>query len=214
MQDLALLLSQPNVISFFTSLKPLLMFIVGIVIYSLFVFKFYKFVGKRDIFKLNLNQYNKRETGLGRAFLGSVFYLLEYAVVFPLFVFFWFLVFVALLAFMSKTANVESILLMAMALIASIRITSYFSEDLSKELAKTLPFALLAIFLSDIEFFSLGYSLNVFNSLSGFGELILFYFLFVVILEFILRLIYLISLIFSPKKFQEELKEEELAEKK
>lgn len=204
MTDFNALLSNPNVLEFVLSLKPLLFFIAGIVIYSIFVFKFYRFVGRRDIFNLNLGQYNTKEPGFFRVIFGSFLYVLEYVLLFPIFVFFWFLIFVLLLAFLSKTANVETILLIAMALIASIRITSYFSQDLSKDLAKMIPFALLGVFLVDIYFYSLDASMTILKSIPEYWQTILFYFVFVIVMEFILRMIYFITLIFNPKKIDKE----------
>jgi hypothetical protein len=204
MQDLNVLLTNPNFVEFVTSLKPLLIFIVGIVIYAIFVFKFYRFVARKNIFNLNLGQYNNKDPGFARVVFASFLYVLEYIILFPLFVFFWFLVFVVLLVFLSETANVGAILLSAMALIASIRVTSYFSENLSQDLAKLIPFVLLGGFLIDISSFSLESSMILIKSIPDFWQTILFYFLFVIVMEFVLRMIYFITLIFNPKKIDKE----------
>ena len=83
-------------------LKPLVTFIIGMVIYSVFIFKFYRFVAKKDIFKANLQKYNKAQhSGLSK-FLGGVLYVLEYILLFPIFTFFWFVVFAGLLTFLVK----------------------------------------------------------------------------------------------------------------
>ena len=52
MADLNALMTNPNILEFLMSLKPLLIFIAGIVIYSIFVFKFYRFVARKNIFNL------------------------------------------------------------------------------------------------------------------------------------------------------------------
>ena len=41
-----------------TTLLPLFGYIIGMVIYSVFIFKFYRFVAHRDIIKFNLAQKN------------------------------------------------------------------------------------------------------------------------------------------------------------
>jgi len=35
-------------------LKPLVIFVLGMVVYSIFIFKFYRFIAKKDVFELNL----------------------------------------------------------------------------------------------------------------------------------------------------------------
>ncbi len=207
MADINALLANPNILEFIVSLKPLLLFIAGIVIYSIFVFKFYRFVARKNIFNLNLGQYNNQEPGFLKILFASLLYVLEYVLLFPLFVFFWFLVFVVLLTILSKTLDVGTILLLAMALLASIRITAYFSEDLSKDLAKLIPFVLLGNFLIEISFFSFDASLTLLKSIPDYWQTILFYFVFVIIMEFILRMIYFTTLIFNPKKVNENVKE-------
>jgi len=56
--------------------KPLLIFVIGMAIYGIFVFKFYRFVARRDVFHLNLGQYNKAEHPAIKRFLAGVFYVI------------------------------------------------------------------------------------------------------------------------------------------
>ena len=76
----------------YTILKPMILFVLGVVIYSMFIFKFYRFLGKMDIFELNLKKYNTSKNAGMKKFMSIIFYMLEYIILFPLFVFFWFLI--------------------------------------------------------------------------------------------------------------------------
>ncbi|MCK5177829.1 MAG: hypothetical protein KAQ92_08955, partial [Candidatus Aenigmarchaeota archaeon] len=42
-------------------LKPLAFFVLGMTVYAIFIFKFYRFLARKDIIPLNLNQYNRAE---------------------------------------------------------------------------------------------------------------------------------------------------------
>ncbi|MBU0615914.1 MAG: hypothetical protein KJ601_07515 [Nanoarchaeota archaeon] len=168
--------------------KPLVLFVVGIVAYAFFVFKFYRFLASRDIFDLNLQQYSGKGTGFFVKLLKLILYCIEYLLLFPLFSFFWFGIITALLAFLSKSNDISGILLIAMALVAAVRITAYFTEDLSKDLAKMLPFALLGVFLVDISYFSFQGSLEVLKQLPEMWKTIVYYLGFTILLEFVLRI--------------------------
>jgi len=184
----------------YTVLKPLIIFIIGMVIYSLFIFKFYRFVARRDIFELNLQQYNKAEHPFLKKTFGSFLYLVEYLLVFPLFTFLWFAVMVVLIAFLAKEQTAQSVLLVSIAVVATVRVTSYYKEELSRDLAKMLPFALLGVFLVDISFFSFASSFTVVKQIPFLWKTIIYYLLFVIVLEFILRIVHSFVGLFRKKK--------------
>jgi hypothetical protein len=170
-------------------LKPLILFIIGMVIYSIFIFKFYRFIARRNIFKLDLHKYNKAKHPLLKKTVGYILYLIEYVFLFPVFTFFWFIVFSVLLSFMAKSAA-DNILLVSIALVSTVRIAAYYDEDLSKDLAKMLPFALLGIFLIDITYFSFSASLEVIKQIPSFWKIMVYYLIFAIVLEFILKIGY------------------------
>lgn len=189
--------------------RPLLLFIIGIVIYTFFIYKFYRFVASRDIFELNLSQYNKtKNAGLKKTF-SVLLYITEYIIIFPLFVFFWFAIFAAILIFLSKNADVENILLISIALVGAIRIASYYSEDLSRDLAKMMPFALLGVFLVDISYFSFDASLAALMQLPLHINIAAYYLLFIVVLEILLRILSFHATAFSPPKISLEMQQKE-----
>lgn len=165
-------------------LKPLAGFVFGIVLYAVFIFKFYRFLARRDILKLDLSRYAGRTARLGK----FVIYVLENILLFPVIVFFWYAVLVVLLSLLAKNQTPESILLVSIALVGAVRATSYYSEDLSKDLAKMFPFALLGVYLVDQSFFELSVSLEVLRDMPDRWDLIAYYLMFTVALEFVLRI--------------------------
>ena len=176
-----------NLGNYWQVFKPLLIYVVGMVIYSVFIFKFYRFVARRDVFKLDLKQYNKAQHPALVKTLGGILYFLEYILLFPLITFFSFAVFALLIAIMSDQ-QLSTVLVLSMAIIAAVRTTAYYNEDLSKDLAKMLPFALLGIFLLDTSFIQMS---DVMDSVRQFPSLfgtMAYYFVFVVALEFVLRI--------------------------
>ena len=171
-------------------LRPVVVYIVGMTVYAVFVFKFYRFVASRDMFQLNLAQHEKSRHRWVKAFLDFTLYVVEYIILFPVFAFFWFAVLTAILTFLSKENSFSDILLMALATVSAIRVAAYYNEDLSKDLAKILPFAVLAIFLIDASFFTISESLDVLKEAEGYSEHILYYLVFLIALEFALRIVY------------------------
>jgi len=181
-------------------LKPLLLFVLGMVVYSVFIFKFYRFVARKNIFKLNLSQYNTSQHPFLKKFVGAVFYVVEYVLLFPIFTFFWFAVLTALLTFLAKESGIENILLVSVAVVGAVRVTAYYNEDLSKDLAKMLPFALLGVFLVDISFFSFNTSIETLKTIPQHISLIVYYLVFVIVLEFVLRILHGLFRFFVPEK--------------
>lgn len=166
------------------TLKPLAGFVLGIVIYAIFIFKFYRFLARRDIIKLDLSRHARSVSRIPRV----LFYLLENIVIFPVIVFFWYAVLVTLLSLLAKDQTPESILLVSIALVGAVRATSYYSEDLSKDMAKMLPFALLGIYLVDQSYFELSVSVDILEDMPDRWNLIAYYLMFTVALEFVLRI--------------------------
>ncbi len=170
-------------------LRPVTIYIFGMAVYSLFVFKFNRFVAARDMFALDLSRYEESRFRWVRASLHIVMYVVKYIIIFPVFAFFWFAALTVMLTFLSKEGAFPDILLMALATVGTIRVTSYVSEALSTDLAKILPFSVLAIFIIDASFFTVRESLEVLKEVRDYSENILYYLAFLVALEFALRLL-------------------------
>jgi hypothetical protein len=104
-------------------------------------------------------------------------------------VFLWFGGFSILLFLLSKTQPIEQILLISITIVSAIRICSYFTEELSRDLAKLLPLSLLAIAIVEPNFFSTTLFFERISELPNFiAEIIRFVF-FTILLEWALRII-------------------------
>lgn len=161
-------------------------YIVLIAIYAIFIWKFYRFLARRDIIKLDLRKYNTSHPGL-RKFIATLLFLLEYIIILPFLIFFWFVILALFLLLLAKNQALGNIILISAAVIGATRITSYISEDLSKDLAKMLPFTLLGIFLIDPSFFSVGDFIARLYDIPSLFQHILLYLIFIFALEIILR---------------------------
>ena len=121
--------------------------------------------------------------------LHLILYVVKYIILFPIFAFSWFAVMTLILAFLAKGQTFSETLLIALATVSAIRATSYYNEDLSRDLAKILPFAVLGIFLINASFFTVSESLEVLKDARFYSENILYYLTFLIVLEFALRLL-------------------------
>ena len=172
----------------FDLLSPVAIYILGMAVYAVFVFKYYRFVAARDMFAVDLSKYAASRFRWVRTFLHIVMYIAKYLILFPFFAFFWFAILTLILTFLSKDRSFPDVLLLALITISSIRVTAYYNEDLSRDLAKILPFAVLAIFLIDTSFFAISESLDLLKETPDHTENILYYLLFLIAMEFVLRL--------------------------
>ncbi|MBD3253011.1 hypothetical protein GF386_04725 [Candidatus Pacearchaeota archaeon] len=171
-------------------LASLFIYTFFIAIYSFFIWKFYKFLARREIIQLNLSQYNNSTHPFVEKLLAIVLYILEYLVILPFLVLFWFAILSIFLLLLSESPSVQTILLVSAAIIASTRISAYISEDLSKDLAKILPFTILATFLLNPNFFNVFTWINRFSEISSLFNHVLMFIFFIFIIEFVLRLFY------------------------
>lgn len=164
-------------------LEPMIVFIIGMVIYSIFIYKFYHLISRRNVFTLTGGSYSQHSG------LKKVAYVFEYIFLFPIITFFWFFVISVILAMISEVLTIGNVFLISMSILATIRITAYYDENLSSDVAKLLPFALLAIFLLDISTISINKPLEVILQLIDVGKNIIYYFLFIFFVEIFLRIV-------------------------
>ena len=169
-------------------------------IYSIFIFKFYRFLARKDIITLNLDKYSKGFVGHAKNFFRVIFYMVKHIVVLPLIVFFWFAILSVILLLLSKTQSIETILMIAIGVVGAVRITAYYNEDLSKDLAKMIPFALLGVFLINVGFFSVESFIEKINMIPGLWQIISYYLAFIVFLEIVLRILDAFVHLFKKRK--------------
>lgn len=174
------------------------------VVYSIFIFKFYRFLATRDIFKLNLAEYSRSRWEDVKEIIVFFFYILEHIIIFPLFTFFWFLVLSLFIMFLSKDQPINIVFLFSMSIVATTRIASYYSEELAREIAKTLPLTLLGIFLvTEISYFSPDSALLAIKSIPLMWKTIVYYLFFIVALEIVLRIFLFIYNNIKYRNFKE-----------
>ena len=183
-----------NFVSFF-------LLVLGIVVYSVLVWRFYKFISRKNPLGLDLKKYNKAESPFLTKLLTGGLYFLEYILILPFLIFIVFIVFTLLLMLLSQGANISQILIISATIIAAIRITAYYREALSQEIAKMLPLMFIAIVALNPNTFSQTQYIeglfNLFNQIPDVIEKIGSYLLFIIFIEVILRLFDFIFSLFN-----------------
>ena len=126
-------------------------FIAGLAGFAFFVWFFYRYISRRDL----LPGLAKKEISGKINKPQLVMYSILYAISFPIIIFVWFALYTGLIFFLSDDdMPYNLIMFVSMSLIGVIRITSYFREDLAKDIGKTIPFAMLGIFLTQGDLFT------------------------------------------------------------
>ena len=161
----------------FSSFLPLLYLAISIAIYSILIWHFYRFIAKRDIFKITTKKHVKTVA------------FLKYGFLFPLVAVGFFAGFALMLLFLAKDLEIATVLSTSFAIIVAIRIGAYYNEDLSKDMAKLLPFVLLGVFLVDPSYFRWNDIIDKINSLSEFFIICIQFILIIMIIEWILRIV-------------------------
>ena len=170
------------------TLGPLALIIGGITLYGVFVFNFYRFVARKDIIKLDLQRHNQARHVTTRKTLSVVFYVVRFLVIYPVFVFFWFCVMAGLLYVLSKNQTIETVMLVGMGVVGAIRVSSYYTEALSTDIAKILPFALLGTMIVDSSVTRIFESTEGVQDATLSWEIVAYYLVAVVVLESVLRM--------------------------
>lgn len=172
----------------YATITSIIIYVAGMVVYSVFIFKFYRFLGRKNIFELDLDKYENVKFSFFRKTVVSILHFFKYVLFLPLLVFFWFSVLTILLIFLAKKQPLENILTVSITMVSAIRVTAYYTEDLSRDLAKLLPFALLGVTLVDISYFSFSEQFLVLLQLTSMWKTLVYYLMFVIILELFLKL--------------------------
>jgi len=191
----------------------LLILVLMIVTYSIFVWKFYKFVSKKNPLGLDLNKYNSTQNSFfSRLFKGTL-YFVEYILILPFLIFIIFSVFTFFLIILSQSQEISQILFISAAIITAIRMTAYYKENLSQEIAKMLPLTLLAItVLNPNNFSDIQYIERIFSHFSGisaFFSQILTFLIFIVLIEAVLRFFDFIFSLFGMEEKDETVDEKD-----
>jgi len=187
-----------------SSIYDLIGFSIGMVIYGIFVYHFYRFLSKRDMFSFNLEQRlsSKKFSSDGEASSSALRVIAFIAMnffIFPFVAFLWFLGYSSIMFLLVHQLPTATIFLVSSALIIAVRISAYYREDLSKDLAKLLPFALLGIFLYNPEFYSLDQIVVRLKEIPTFIYQITAFIVVAMSVEIVLSILYLIKIKFFHK---------------
>ena len=162
--------------------------IISIAIYSVIIYHFYRYIARRDCFKPSDRRHSK---SIG---------FCKYFFLFPFVAMAFFMGFSLMLIFLTKNYEIDALLSTSFAIIVAIRITAYYTEDLSKDVAKMLPFALLGVFLVDPTYFTVDIVNQRINSLPAHVNMILQFLFLIIIVEWILRITLVLRYQILPKK--------------
>ena len=124
-----------------------LLFVIGIAIYALFVWYFYRYISKRDLFPKFFYILEKEEKPTKTKL---VIFVGIYIFSFPIIIFLWFTVLAFFVYLIGEGMPMFLAIFVSMAIIAVVRILAYYREDASKEIAKMIPYAILAFFLTSV----------------------------------------------------------------
>lgn len=160
-----------------------------ITLYSLFIWKFYRFVAKKDLLKLNLARYNQSDHPLLNKLGAVFFYFIEYIIILPFLIFFWFAVFALIIFLLLENASVITALNLAAAVVAAIRILAYYKSELAQEVAKLFPLTVLIIFMANAKISPLVDLAKSIALVPPFFNSIAYYFIFIAGLELLLRVL-------------------------
>lgn len=184
------------------------LFLIALMIflYAIAIWKFYRFIAKKNIFELNLKKYNTASHPVVEKLLAGIFYFVEYLLIMPIIVFIWYAVFTLFFLLLTENIELNKLLIISATIIAAIRFAAYYKEDLAKDLAKLLPFTILGVALTT-QFSTFGFQ-KVIAQLAGIPTLlnhIVIYLLFILVVEFMLR-VFEVFFIFTGITTKEEIK--------
>ncbi len=189
----------------------LFVLVLLIVIYSIFVWKFYTFISKKNVLDLNLKQYNKSENVFFEKLFAGILYFFEYLLISPFLIFLWFIVLTFfLIALIENIVDLNTILLVSAAIIAAIRMIAYlpgYGEKLSQDVAKIFPLMLLTSAILTPSFFNENFFSVFIGRLAELPSYFVHafqYLLFILILEFLLRFFDFIFYLFGLEDEPEE----------
>jgi hypothetical protein len=181
-------LSSLSFSEFVTTIAPLVYFVIGLIIYTFFVFKFYRSIARKDLVKLDLKD-GRAEMKSGKPTKLILINALENFILTPVAVIFWVAVITTMLMLLAENYTAGTLLITAVSTVAVIRVTSHFDESLAGDLAKLLPLTLLALLLFDASTFSIGNALTIAGQLPGLWKSLIYYLMFAIALEIVMRLI-------------------------
>ena len=131
-----------------------LMFIIGIAIYSLFVWYFYRYISQRDLFPKLFSAILRHKKDENTSKVMNIVFAVCYAILFPLVIFLWFVPLAFFVFLIGEDMPFQMALFVSLAIIGVVRILTYYREDAAKEVSKMIPYAILSFFLTSLAVFA------------------------------------------------------------
>ncbi|MBU0586574.1 hypothetical protein KJ780_03610 [Candidatus Micrarchaeota archaeon] len=160
---------------------------------SILIYFIFRSLSKRDLFNLDLSSYRdpKAKWKSLKAAVSVISYLFEYGIVFPAFAVFWFSIISLSLFLLSAESSYYNVLFTTAVIVGSVRMMAYVKEALAVDVAKILPFLLLTTVILNPSFLENNskFSLDIW-SVSQADYLT--FFSFIVVLEWSLRVLYIL----------------------
>jgi len=163
---------------------------IFIALVAIFIWYFYKSISRRSLIHLNLNQYNRSENHIGRKILALIFYLLEYIIIMPFIILFWFAALSIVVLVVTNGQSVGQVLLLTAAMVAAIRILSYHKQEVAQDLAKLFPFITFSVLLLTPGALSVNSILSGISQIPSLFSNILQFLAVIFVIEIVLRLLY------------------------
>ena len=157
-------------------LIPIIYLIISIAVYSIMIWHFYRFIARRDCFKITSTNHPKLMS------------IMKYFLFYPIIGFLFFAGFSTMMLFITKNYSIPAVLSTSFGIIIAIRLTAYYNEDLSKDVAKMLPFALLGLVLVDPSYFRFEDIIFKFSQLPSFFIQAVQFILLIIFVEWTLRI--------------------------
>lgn len=188
-----------------SSIYDIVGFSIGMVVYGIFIFHLYRFISKRDMFSLNIEQRLRggKLKSSGEKVSAApkiVSHIALNVFIFPIVIFVWFLAYSIFMFFLAQDMSLETIFLVSSSIIIAVRIAAYYNEDLARDIAKLLPFVLLGIFILSPTFFSLDEIKSRLYDMPKFIIQITAFLGIAITIEIILSSLYLIKLKFFGRR--------------
>ncbi|MCV0431381.1 hypothetical protein [Nitrosopumilus sp.] len=189
------------------SFIDLIFYSSGMVVYGIFIWNFYRFLARREMIPLPLTKYQTD----GKKITSIASYVIKYVIVFPFVVLVWFIVYSTFLFFMAPDLPRDIVFLVVISLVVTVRISAYYKEDLAKDFAKLIPFALLGIFLTSNIFFTTEQLIDRLDDFIPFIGKIIGFIVYAILVEAILRILFLIKRKILPvaeEKLEEQIEKQ------
>ena len=170
-------------------IQPAIVFALVLAAYTMTVFYFCRFISRRDVIRfqyLGLRNLLGRNTIL-KVLLFSWVWGLRYVVMFPLVAYSWFIMLTVMLAILYNSREPAQLILISMSVITAVRVTAYLDEDLSRDIARILPFALLGLFIASFNDIEIGATVRLLRESVQEWERLLYYWVYVILQELVLR---------------------------